>query len=69
LIEQGHLEPQREQVELRKLQSMIDYCFCSTCLRKYMLAYFGEYSGVGIKTGIGMGGMKVIKSRDGGGRR
>ena len=42
LIEQGHLEPQREQVELRKLQSMIDYCFCSTCLRNYMLAYFGE---------------------------
>ena len=42
LIEQGHLEPQREQVELRKLQSMIDYCFCSTCLRKYMLAYLGE---------------------------
>ena len=42
LIEQGHLEPQREQVELRKLQSMIDYCFCSTCLRKYMLVYFGE---------------------------
>ena len=42
LIEQGHLEAQREQVELRKLQSMIDYCFCSTCLRKYMLAYFGE---------------------------
>ena len=42
LIEQGHLEPQREQVEIRKLQSMIDYCFCSTCLRKYMLAYFGE---------------------------
>ena len=42
LIEQGHLEPQREQVELRKLQSMIDYCFCSTCLRKYMLSYFGE---------------------------
>ena len=42
LIEQGYLEPQREQVELRKLQSMIDYCFCSTCLRKYMLAYFGE---------------------------
>ena len=42
LIEQGHLEPQREQVELRKLQSMIDYCFCSTCLRKYMLTYFGD---------------------------
>jgi len=42
LIEQGHLEPQREQVELRKLQSMIDYCFCSTCLRKYMLVYFGD---------------------------
>ena len=25
-----------------------------------MLAKFGEYSGVGIKTGMGMGAMKVI---------
>lgn len=33
---------QRKLVELKKLQAMIDYCFCSTCLRKYMLAYFGE---------------------------
>lgn len=32
----------RKMVELKKLQSMIDYCFCSSCLRKYMLAYFGE---------------------------
>ncbi|WP_251422755.1 DNA helicase RecQ [Veillonella agrestimuris] len=33
---------QRKLVELRKLQAMIDYCFSSTCLRKYMLSYFGE---------------------------
>lgn len=42
LIEQSIETPERQNVELRKLQSMIDYCFCSTCLRKYMLAYFGE---------------------------
>lgn len=42
LIEQSIETPEREEVELRKLQSMIDYCFCSNCLRKYMLNYFGE---------------------------
>ena len=42
LIEQSIETLERQNVELRKLQSMIDYCFCSTCLRKYMLAYFGE---------------------------
>ena len=42
LIEQSIETPERQDVELRKLQSMIDYCFCSNCLRKYMLNYFGE---------------------------
>ena len=42
LIEQSIETPERQAVELRKLQSMIDYCFCSNCLRKYMLNYFGE---------------------------
>ena len=42
LIEQSIETPERLEVELRKLQSMIDYCFCSNCLRQYMLNYFGE---------------------------
>ena len=42
LIEQSIETPERQEVELRKLQSMIDYCFCSNCLRKYMLNYFSE---------------------------
>ena len=42
LIEQSIETPERQEVELRKLQSMIDYCFCSNCLREYMLNYFGE---------------------------
>lgn len=42
LIEQSIETPERQNVELRKLQFMIDYCFCSNCLRKYMLNYFGE---------------------------
>ena len=42
LIEQSIETSERQEVELRKLQSMIDYCFCSNCLRKYMLNYFGE---------------------------
>ena len=42
LIEQSIETPERQNVELRKLQSMIDYCFCSNCLRKYKLNYFGE---------------------------
>ena len=42
LIEQSIETPERQEVELRKLQSMIEYCFCSNCLRKYMLNYFGE---------------------------
>ena len=42
LIEQSIETPERQNMELRKLQSMIDYCLCSNRLRKYMLNYFGE---------------------------
>lgn len=42
LLEQSQLEPARLSIEQRKLQAMIDYCFASQCLRKYMLAYFGQ---------------------------
>lgn len=42
LIEQSIQDEHRQEVELRKLQAMIDYCFCSTCLRKNMMQYFGE---------------------------
>lgn len=41
-LEQSQLEPARLSIEQRKLQAMIDYCFTSQCLRKYMLAYFGQ---------------------------
>lgn len=42
LLEQSQLEPACLSIEQRKLQAMIDYCFTSQCLRKYMLAYFGQ---------------------------
>ena len=42
LLEQSQLEPVRLDIEQRKLQAMIDYCFSSHCLRKFMLRYFGE---------------------------
>ena len=33
------------QEDLRRLNQMIGYCHASTCLREYMLAYFGEAAG------------------------
>lgn len=42
LISQSVDTEERRQVELERLQSMIDYCFTEQCLRKYMLEYFGE---------------------------
>lgn len=41
LIEQS-LSPELKPVEYDKLQSMIDYCHTSRCLRQYILEYFGE---------------------------
>lgn len=42
LIEQARLEPERKRLELERLQQMIGYCFCTSCLRRYILRYFGE---------------------------
>lgn len=43
LLEQSRLAPARLHIEQEKLQAMIDYCFSSHCLRKFMMAYFGEH--------------------------
>lgn len=42
LIEQSVHDGSRRKVELQRLQEMTDYCYTSTCLRKYILEYFGE---------------------------
>lgn len=42
LIEQSSLSLSLKDVEYHKLQSMIDYCHTTRCLRKYILGYFGE---------------------------
>lgn len=42
LINESVHEPARQRIEMTKLQQMINYCFTTECLRKYMLNYFGE---------------------------
>jgi ATP-dependent DNA helicase RecQ len=42
LIEQTTFSPERKANEFKKLQSMVDYCHTTRCLRKYILEYFGE---------------------------
>lgn len=46
LIEQSLLSLERKEMEYAKLQIMIDYCHTSSCLRSYILDYFGEFSTV-----------------------
>ncbi|WMJ81885.1 DNA helicase RecQ [Clostridium sp. MB40-C1] len=41
-IEQTVFNEERKINEYRKLQSMVDYCHTTRCLRKYILEYFGE---------------------------
>ncbi len=41
-IDESNLEEERKTFEYKKLQFMVDYCYTSTCLRKYILNYFGE---------------------------
>lgn len=41
LIEQGE-DAATRALNYRKLQEMIDYCYTGTCLRRYILRYFGE---------------------------
>ena len=42
LIEQSTLLEEKKDYEYKKLQAMVDYCYTSQCLRKYILHYFGE---------------------------
>ncbi|VBB09700.1 dead/deah box helicase [Lucifera butyrica] len=42
LIEQTVTDPERKMSEFGKLQAMVDYCHTPQCLRRYILAYFGE---------------------------
>ncbi|HEY8391232.1 MAG TPA: DNA helicase RecQ [Capillibacterium sp.] len=42
LIEQTVYAPARKKTELAKLQTMVDYAHTSQCLRRFILAYFGE---------------------------
>lgn len=44
-IDEGQLSEDRKAFEYKKLQVMENYCHTSTCLRKYMLEYFGDHSG------------------------
>lgn len=42
LIKQGELSPDREMNEYKRLQTVIDYCYTTKCIRGYILEYFGE---------------------------
>lgn len=42
LIEQSTEDEQRRQNEFQKLNVMVNYARCATCLRQYILNYFGE---------------------------
>ena len=42
MIEQSVTSPERKSNEYKKLQEIIDYCYTPSCLRKFILEYFGE---------------------------
>ncbi|AAK80634.1 ATP-dependent DNA helicase RecQ [Clostridium acetobutylicum] len=42
LIKQSIPSFDRQRIELKKLNDMINYCMTTSCLRKYILNYFGE---------------------------
>jgi ATP-dependent DNA helicase RecQ len=42
MIEQSIVSEVRQKNEYKKLQTVVDYCHTSKCLRKYILEYFGE---------------------------
>lgn len=43
-IDASNLTEELKAAEYQKLQKMVDYCHTSTCLRKFILDYFGEES-------------------------
>lgn len=44
-IDEGAISPDRKSHEYKKLQIMESYCHTTSCLRKYMLEYFGDHTG------------------------
>lgn len=42
LIESGNLSDEQLAIEYKRLNAMVDYCGTTTCLRNYILHYFGE---------------------------
>ncbi|WP_040212720.1 DNA helicase RecQ [Clostridium polynesiense] len=42
LIETTTLSPEKKSKDYANLRNMVDYCYTSQCLRKYILNYFGE---------------------------
>lgn len=42
MIQISDLTEERMQYEYKRLQSIVDYCHTTMCLRKYILEYFGE---------------------------
>ncbi|WP_022654372.1 DNA helicase RecQ [Aquaspirillum serpens] len=42
MVTQSALSPDRQQVELNKLQAMLAYCETNTCRHQQLLAHFGE---------------------------
>lgn len=43
-IDESELSNERKSHEYKNLQKIESYCHTSTCLRKYILEYFGDYS-------------------------
>lgn len=42
LIEQGNQDEEQRKMDYHRLNAMVDYCQTTSCLRNFILAYFGE---------------------------
>ena len=42
LIEQGNQDEDQRKMDYHRLNAMVDYCQTTSCLRNFILAYFGE---------------------------
>ncbi len=45
LIESGNQSDEQRAMDYQRLNSMVDYCQTTSCLRNYILQYFGEKAG------------------------
>ena len=43
LIEQGNQDEDQKRMDYHRLNAMVDYCQTTSCLRNFILAYFGEH--------------------------